>query len=479
MASLSTPDLCIVGAGSSGLAAAEAARRLGASVVVVEPAEPGGSRHRSGPLALRALAASAEAAFLARRAPQFGVAVDPPDVSIRKVHDHVAGVALLSAKESNVARLAAADIHVVRAAGVFADARTLVAGDVEIRAKKFIIATGTRPVAPDIAGLSSVPFFTTETIFDNTKRLDHLLILGAGPMGLELALAYRRFGSTVTVVETGKLLAHADSELAAIGLRRLVDEGVVLHEDASVIAVQSRPESIGVALRLSAGESVTLDVSHILVAGTRVANLDDLGLPAARVRRAKLDPAALALSAAFRTSNPRIFAIGEAAGRPPMPHLAAIEADLVVRAAILGQQVRIDAAAMPRLTLTDPELAEIGLTEPMARQRFKSAFTVLRLGYDDNGKARARRDGLGLVKLIVGPAGKILGAGVVGRDAGELLALFALAMQAGIPVARLASLPAAYASHADLARALGAMAAVDIPASRPERWRLALKRLFP
>ncbi len=187
---------------------------------------------------------------------------------------------------------------------------------------------------------------------------------------------------------------------------------------------------------------------------------------------------ALSLSASLRTTNPKIWAVGEAAGHAPAPHLAAIEAELVVRAALLGRQSRYEPAAIPRLTLTDPPIAEIGLTEPMARGRFKTGFAVLRASYAENDMARAGREGMGVVKLIVA-GGRILGAGIAGAGAGELAALFALAIEQKIDAARLADLAAPYPSYADLARQLGEAAARAAPVSRFEARLFALNRLLP
>jgi pyruvate/2-oxoglutarate dehydrogenase complex dihydrolipoamide dehydrogenase (E3) component len=472
-----TPDLCVVGAGAAGLAVARAARRLGASVVVVEKGSPGGMSLKAGALALSALAAAAETAAAARAGAAFGVFGEPPKVSFRKVHDHVAEIIGRGRAAVAPEILAAAEIALVRGTGAFADAKTLTAGDMTIRARRFVIATGARPVLPDIPGLFSVPYFTTETIFDNTRKLTHLVVIGAGPMGLELALSYRRLGCEVTVVEPGRALPAADPELAGIALRRLREEGVALREEASVVAIKARSQGIGVILR-AADEQVTLDASHILVAAARTPNLAELNLEAAKIRRARGDADALALDASLRTSNPRVFAVGEAAGQAPAPHIAAIEAELVARAALRGRPARYDPAAVPRLTLTDPPIAEIGLSEAMARHRIHTGFSVLRASYADNDLARARRAGMGVVKLIVAPGGHLLGAGCVGAGAGELVALLALVLAERLPVARLAELAAPYPGFAGLVRALGEQAAAAAPARRPPAWRLGLDRLL-
>lgn len=478
MAEVLTPDLCVIGAGASGLAVAEAARRLGATVLLVERGNPGGMSLKSGALALRAFSAAADKAAAIRAGSAFGVFAESTKVSFRKVHDHVAEIIGRGSAEVAPAKLAAAGIDLIKGVGAFTDPKTLRVNDTDIRARRFVIATGARPVQPDIPGLLSVPFFTTETIFDNTRKLTHLVVVGAGPMGLELALAHRRLGCEVTVIEPGRVLPQSDPELAEIALRRLRDEGIGLMEESAIVAIQARSQGIGVVIR-NRDDPGTLDASHILVASARVASLGDLNLEAARIRRSKSDAGALSLSASLRTTNPRVWAVGEAAGHAPSPHLGRIEADLVVRAALLGLQSRYEPAAIPRLTLTDPPIAEIGLTEPMARGRFRAGFSVLRVSYAENDLARAAREGMGLIKLIVAKSGQILGAGIVGAGAGDLAALFTLAIQQKIPAAKLAELAAPYPGYADLARELGDRAARATSLTALEQRLLALNRLLP
>jgi pyruvate/2-oxoglutarate dehydrogenase complex dihydrolipoamide dehydrogenase (E3) component len=369
-------------------------------------------------------------------------------------------------------------IELLKGTAAFTDSKTVKAGDTEIQARRFVIATGARTSLPEIPGLFGVPYFTPETIFDNTRKLTHLVVIGAGPMGIELALSYNRLGCQVTVVEAGKALAHLDPELAEVALRRLQDEGVTLYENSGITAIQARSQGIGVVLR-GAEEPVTLDASHILVATSRTANIEDLNLEAGHIRRSKSDPGALSLNQSLRTSNTRVYAVGEAAGHAPAPHLNALEADLVVRAALLNQPSRYDPAAIPRFTLTDPPIAEVGLSEAVARGRFKTNFSVLRASFAENDRARAERNGMGVVKVIVSRSSKILGAGIVGSDAGELAALFTMAIANNFDVARLAEFAAPHPSYADLVRSLGEQAFAGSAQARNLERRLRFNRLLP
>ncbi|HWA19376.1 MAG TPA: NAD(P)/FAD-dependent oxidoreductase [Devosia sp.] len=476
MATTLTPDLCVIGAGASGLAVANAARRLGASVLMVERGSFGGSSLRAGALALRALQVAAEKAVAARAGAPFGLTGEDPKVNFRRLHDHIGEIVANAVPEASPAALEARGIELVRGIGTFADHQTLKAADAVITARRFVIATGAQPRLPDIPGLFSVPYFTTETIFDNTRKLTHLVVLGAGPMGLEIAWSYRRLGCDVTVVEPAKMLAESDPELAGIALRQLADEGVQLLEGAVIVAIQARSQGIGIVVR--AGDSnINLDASHILVAPLRAPALAELGLDAARIKLDR-DGTHLRLSGALRTTNARVYAVGEAM-RAGTAHDVALEADLVVRAALMRQPVRFDASRVPRLALTTPEIAEIGLTEPMARARFKAAFEIVRATYAGNDRARAAREGSGVVKLIVGRTGELLGAGIVGPAAGELAALLSLALSRGLKLADLAAFAPPYPSYAGILRELGQRRADGTAPSALEQRLLSLNRLLP
>ncbi|HEV7277181.1 MAG TPA: FAD-dependent oxidoreductase [Devosiaceae bacterium] len=475
MAELLTPDLCIVGAGAAGLQAALAACELGASVVLVERGRMGGVALNAGSIPSKALVAAGAFAHAIRSGAPFGVAGEEPRVSFRKLHDHVHAVVAGIAPRVSVERLQALGVQVLAAEGRFLDPRTLEAGDMSIRARRFLIATGAVPVLPPIEGLEAVPYFTTETIFANTRKLTHLVVIGAAAAGLELAQAYNRLGTQVTVVEPGAPLAGADPELATIVLRRLKEEGVEIRAETEVLAIQGRSQGIGVRIRTAGGEA-TLDASHILVCADRLPQLDRLELERARIRRSAADRRRLQLTSGLRTSNRRVYAVGDAAGTSSS-HGAAWQAEALVRRLLLGLPQR--RPPRPEVIYTDPEIAETGLSEAAARARFGDGFRVLRASFADNDRARALGRTDGLAKLITDPRGRLLGAGIAGPAAGELATLFALAIAQRLTAPQLRELAAPHPTLLEIAVDLGSAFDRDRPPGPLQQRLLALVRLLP
>jgi pyruvate/2-oxoglutarate dehydrogenase complex dihydrolipoamide dehydrogenase (E3) component len=368
------------------------------------------------------------------------------------VHDHIDQVIAALAPQNSAARLAALGIDVIAGAARFVSKKAVAVGETEIRARHFVIATGSRPVVPAIPGLDAVPYFTADTILDNTRKLTHLVVIGSGAAAIELAQAYCRLGTEVTVIASGELLPGVDPELAAVVLARLEEEGIHLEPHAAVTAIQSRSMGIGVAMRNGETDRL-LDASHILIAGERVPNLDGLDLDKAGIRFEKGRAGRLHLGANLRTSNSKVYAVGDVAGSQSVPS-AAREAQAVVRSALLGLLARPD-RVVPRLVSTDPTIAEVGLSEITARKHHGIGFRVTRWAFADNDQARAARETYGLAKLITDRRGKIIGAGVVGPDASELVALFSLAITSGLSATDLAAMSVPYPSFAEIAVRLG------------------------
>lgn len=430
------PDICVIGAGSGGLSVAAAAAMMRVPVVLVEKGEMGGDCLNAGCVPSKALIAAAHAAHETRSAGRFGIEAVEPSVDFARVRAHVHGVIREIAPNDSQARFEALGVRVIRAAGRFVAKDTLEAGGFAIKARRFVIATGSSAAILPIPGLEGVRFLTNESIFDLWDLPEHLLIVGGGPIGCELAQAFRRLGSRVTIFEAAKALGREDPELAGVALRRLRAEGVVLREGVKILRVEPRGE--GARVVLDGDEAI--DGSHLLIAAGRRPNVENLGLDAAGVAYGR---AGVEVSASLRTSNRRVYAIGDVAGGAQFTHAANYHAGLVLRATLFRLRVRLDASLIPRVTYTDPEIAVAGLTEEQARAAH-GAVNVLRWPFSENDRARAGRDADGHVKLVTAKNGRVLGAGIAGPRAGELIAFWQLAISKKMKVGDIAGLVLPY-----------------------------------
>ncbi len=442
-------DICVIGAGSGGLSVAAGAVQMGARVVLIEGAEMGGDCLNTGCVPSKALIAAANAAQ-ALRAGFAGVPGREPSVDFAAVKDHVQAVIDEIAPVDSQQRFEGLGCTVLRAWAKFTGPREVQAGDSTVRARRFVIATGSRAFVPPIQGVDKVPFFTNETIFALRDRPAHLLVIGGGPIGMEMAQAHRRLGCKVTVIEGAQALGREDPEMAAVVLDALRAEGIEIREGQGVVRLAGTEGAVEVTL--ADGTSVT--GSHLLMAVGRQAHLDGLGLEAAGVDH---DRKGVTVDARLRSvSNRRVFAIGDVAGGLQFTHVAAYHAGIVIRQAVLGLPAKATMRAMPRATYTAPELAQVGLTEAEAREAHGDAVQVVRAEFAHNDRAIAGRQGKGLVKVMV-VKGRPVGAGIVGAQAGELIGLWALAISAKLKMSAIAGMVAPYPTLGEVSkRAAGA-----------------------
>ncbi len=440
-------DLCIIGAGSGGLSVAAGAVQMGASVALVEKGKMGGDCLNTGCVPSKALIAAGHVAATAREGAAFGIAAPEPAVDFAKVHAHVHNVIAGIAPHDSVERFEGLGVRVIQGAGRFVARDTLEAGDMRIRARRFVVATGSHPFVPPIPGLDTVKVLTNETIFDLTARPDHLVVIGGGPIGLEMAQAHRRLGSRVTLIEGQKILGKDDPELTDVVRHRILGEGIVLREGATVTAVA--PDSDGVAVTVASGFGTEMITgSHLLMAVGRAANVDGLGLDVAGVSYSRRG---IEVDSRLRASNKKIFAIGDVAGGFQFTHVAGYHAGIVIRNALFRLPAKADHSAVPWVNYADPELANVGLTEAQAREQ-GVPHTVLRAAFKDNDRARAERATGGLLKAVVGPRGRVLGAGIVGARAGELILPWVLAVQGRLKIKDLASVIAPYPTLSEITK---------------------------
>lgn len=428
-------DLCVIGAGSGGLSIAAGASQMGASVALIERDRMGGDCLNVGCVPSKALIAAAGAAETARGAARFGVRLGPPEIDYAAVHDHVHGVIAAIAPHDSVERFEALGVTVIQEHGRFTGPRTVVAGDCEIEARRFVIATGSRPAAPPIPGLEDVPYLTNETVFERTSLPSPLIVIGGGPIGLELAQAHRRLGADVTVLEMFTALGKDDPELAAIVTERLRREGVDLREGVGVARVSATADGVAVEIE-DEGRTESLTAAHLLVAAGRRPNIDDLGLEAAGVERNR---AGVVVDDRLRTTNRRVFAAGDAVGKYQFTHVAGYHAGIIIRNALFRMPAKVDDRAVPWVTYTDPELAHVGMTEAVALERVRDV-RVLRFPFAENDRARAERATDGFVKVIVSKKGAVLGASIAGAHAGELIQTWILPVAKAMNIKQVAGL---------------------------------------
>lgn len=453
-----TPDLCIIGGGSGGIAAAVGAAAFGVHVVLIERGRLGGDRLYQGCVPAKALLAAAQRAHEMRDAGRFGIRPVEPDIDHKAVAGHVHSIMAELANNDAAERLDGLGVDVIKADARFLDRNTVVAGDRLIKARRFIIATGSSPLVPPIPGLDRVPFFTNETIFDNNRRLSHLLVIGGGAIGLELAQAHRRLGSEVTVLEAEKALGRDDQELARHVVKRLQEEGIRILENARV----ERIEPFGANIRVvfaTQGRSYAVEGSDLLLAVGRTPTLSGLNLDGAGIR---YDARGIMVGRGLKTSNRRVYAIGDATGLMNLTHVAQYHARAAVRNALFRMPIRVDHGAVPWVTFTDPELAHVGLTEEEARERH-GKLQILRWPYSENDRAHAERRTDGFLKVIATQRGRILGAGMVGAQASELIQLWSLAMQKNISLRVMADFISPYPTLSEMNKRAAMSAFVAVP----------------
>lgn len=455
MAEVLTPDLCVIGADPGGLAVASAAAAFGVQVALIGQGMLGVNRLDGGLLAVQTLIAAGRRAFEVRAGAVFGVTTREPNVSFSQVMDEVRRVAGRATLDASANRFRAMGILVIESPARFLDARSVEAAGIRIRPRRFVIATGALPAPAPIEGIGDVPYLTVDTITDLRKQPDHLLIVGSGARAAALAQAFARLGTRVTVLAQGPFLPLLDRELAAPVLRSLQHDGVILHENVAISRVGTHIYGVEIAFDPSSSNDGTssnatiVQGSHLLVADALKPALDGLELEAAGIQT---DKTGIIVDGKLLSSNRRVHAIGDCAGGAATAirgrHASEHQAELVIGNALFRRPVRFDPALAPRFVPTDPEIATVGLDEDAARARFRS-IRILRWPLAQNLRARADHRGDGHVKLITTENGTLLGAGIVGARAGEMLGLWSLALAKRMKAQDVATIAVAQPSLAE------------------------------
>jgi pyruvate/2-oxoglutarate dehydrogenase complex dihydrolipoamide dehydrogenase (E3) component len=452
-------DLLVIGAGAAGLSVAAGAAQLGVKTALVERDRMGGDCLNIGCVPSKALLAAAHTANAIRGAGRFGLRVPPPEVDWDAVRAHVQSVIAAIAPNDSEARFTGLGVTVLRGEARFTGPDSVSVNGKTLTAKRFVIAAGSRALVPPIPGLAGIPRWTNAELFDLAERPDHLLILGGGPIGLEMADAFAGLGCRVTVIEAASIANRDDPELVA-GLRlALTRRGITILEGEPVASAEPGPVLVLRDGRRIAG-------SHVLVAVGRLPNLEALNLEAAGVATSRLG---IVTDAGLRSpGNRRVYAMGDIAdpvgiGPRAFTHVGLYHAGIVIRRTLFRLPAKVDYAALPRVTYTHPELAQTGVTEAEATGR---TMRILRWPLSENDRAVTERDEDGMVKLIVS-GNRVIGAGILAPNAGEMIGQWTLAISRKIPLSALAGMIAPYPTRSEAGkRAAGSYFAAQLFSAR-------------
>lgn len=446
--------LVVLGGGTAGLVSAAIAAGLGARVALVERSFLGGDCLNTGCVPSKALIRSARAWVEVRDAHRFGI--DVPDgarVDFGRVMERMRRLRADISPHDSARRFSELGVDVFFGHGRFVGTDCLKVGEETLRFSKAVIATGAAPVVPSVPGLETVPYLTHETLFSLTERPRRLGVLGAGPIGCEMAQCLARFGSQVTLwAGSGGVLPQEEREAAGVVRRALERDGVVVRDSHRKLQVTKSEGAIQLRMPdTAAAESGEVD--QLLVAAGRAPRVQDLGLDAAEVAVDR--KLGVRVDARLRTSNPRIFACGDVCSRHPFTHAADFTARLVVQNALFRGRGRVDSLIVPSCTYTSPELARVGIHSGTAEELGLSVDTFTQ---EFERVDRAVLDGAteGFVRVVVRKGtDRILGATVVGERAGELISELTLAMQGRLGLKALGNTLHPYPTHAEGVRRIG------------------------
>ena len=435
-----THDAIVIGAGAAGLTAAGGCALFGLSVALIEQGEMGGECLNTGCVPSKALLAAAARA--AQEGERLGVHVDAR-IDWAGVRGHVEQAIRDIAHHDSQERFESMGCEVIREQARFVARDTVQVGERTLRAPRIVIATGSRPMIPPLEGIDTVPYLTNENLFQLNELPRHLAIIGAGAIGMEMASAFRRLGSEVTVIAPARPMERDDEEAANMVKQAIESEGVRF-----VSGTVSRCIGTATALQLTCSGGEKIEASHVLVAAGRKANVDSLDLDKAGV---KVGKNGIEVDARRRTSNKRVYAIGDCRDGPRFTHVSGYEGSNVALEIALGIPAKADYSALPHCTFTSPELAQVGMTEAEARERHGDRVHVVRQAFSDNDRAVCEGASDGFLKLVM-KGKKVLGVTAVGEHAGELLLPWTQVIAGKASTFAMGSAIVAYPMRADISK---------------------------
>ncbi len=456
-------DVIIIGGGSGGLSVAACAAQMGVNVVLFEDAEMGGDCLNTGCIPSKALLAAGKAAHHVTGNAEMGITGNTAKVDFAATKAHVADVIASIAPHDSVDRFEGLGVTVIRERASFAGRNKVRSATHQVTARYIVIATGSSPLVPAIVGLDKTPFHTYEAIFTDPEKPDHLLIIGGGPIGIEMAQAHARLGCRVTVIEAATIMGRDDAELVQILKTRLIGEGITLIEGVGVTEVAK--SKVGVTATLANG--AVIEASQLLVAVGRRPATEGLDLEAAGIA---VTSAGITTDKRLRTSNKRVFAIGDVTGREQFTHMAGYHAGVVIRNMLFKMPAKLNDSIVPWVTYSDPELAQVGLTENAATDKWgKANIRIMQVPLAGVDRAIAERRREGMLKIIVHRNGRILGASILAPNAGEMILAWVLAISSRQKIKQMASIIAPYPTYGDASKKAASQFFTEKLFSQPTR----------
>lgn len=422
-------DICVIGGGSGGLSVAAGASQMGAKVVLCEGGKMGGDCLNYGCIPSKAMIEAARSVYHAKRAKAFGIDIDTIKVDYQKVQAHVRNVIATIEPHDSVERFEKLGVTVIQAYAKMLDRHTVQAGNTLIKAKYIVLATGSRAKIFPIEGLDQIDYLTNETIFTIKEQPKRLLIIGGGPIGAELAQAHALLGSKVTLFDAGKsIMGNADEECKSFIINEFKNLGIDIINNARIQKV-SKDSQGTITIH---NENDTHIGSHLLVATGRTPNIEKLNLRDAGIAHTERG---VNVNSCLRTNFKNVYAIGDLASPYQFTHTASYHAGIVIQNILFKLPTKVDYSSFPWVIYTTPELVHTGMSIKEAKAQGAS---ILQLSYTDNDRAQAGLHTNGMIKVAVGKKGVILGATIVGENAGELITQWTMAIKHKLKIKQMA-----------------------------------------
>jgi pyruvate/2-oxoglutarate dehydrogenase complex dihydrolipoamide dehydrogenase (E3) component len=433
-------DLVIIGAGSAGLSFAAGAVQMGAGVVLIEGGKMGGDCLNTGCVPSKVLIEAARRAKGAASAKNLGVSCHDVTVDYASVMHHVRETIAAIEPHDSQERFEGLGVRVIRGYAEFASKNSIRVGNETVTARRIVVATGATPIAPPINGLDTVAYFTNETFFENRNRPDHLIIIGGGPIGVEMAHAHAQLGIKTTLIESFEILPREIAKTREIVRTKLLQDGVTVFENCDVRSIKEN----GAIKSITLGDGQMVKGSHILVATGRRANVQGLNLSAAGIETTDVG---IKVDDSLRTTNRAVYAIGDVIGQEQFTHLAGYHASLVVRSALFGLPAKVRKNHIPRVTYCDPEVASVGdISDGTGIETYRVTYDGL-----DRAIAGARTDGFAQIWV---KNGRVRGATIVGAQAGELIHFWSLVIAQNLKLSKASSVITPYPTLSDINKKL-------------------------